>query len=123
MKFSDLFSSTKRTKRSVISVLRFVGEQDGPRERMLKGKLSELFARRKNILIAYLAMGHRGDPKTISMCLCLGATNDEHGRLGEDVHYLFAQYFNCTVHFNIVFLKSDQEDQLALVCKPLYQNN
>jgi SseB protein C-terminal domain len=123
MKFPALFASRKAAKRPAVPVLRFVGEQDGPRERMLKGKLSELFARRKNISMAYLAMGHRGDPKNISMCLCLGTASGTHERLSEDAHYLFAQYFNRTVNFNVVFLKSEQEVQLALVCKPFYQSN
>jgi len=63
---------------------------------MLKGKLSELFDSRKNILMAYLAGGHRGDPDIISICLCLGTTSGANEHLSEAVHSLFAQYFNRT---------------------------
>jgi hypothetical protein len=43
MKFANLFSSRKPTEKLNGPVLTFVREQDGPPERMLRGKLSEIF--------------------------------------------------------------------------------
>lgn len=123
MKFTDPFSSRRPTERLNVPVLTFVGEQDGPPERMLKEKLSELFGGRKSVLKAYLARVHYEDPKSISVCLCLGVTGGPDEPLVEAIHSLFAQHFNRAVYLDIVFLKPKQEDQLAVVCKSFYQSN
>ena len=144
MKFTNPFSSRRPTEQLDVPVLTFVGEQDGPPERMLKGKLSGLFATlsgaatapkinargvssrffegRTNVLRAYLARAHYGDPQAASVLLCLGVTSGADERLVEAIHSLFALHFNRAVHLDILFLNPKQEEQLAMVCKPFYQS-
>ena len=90
---------------------------------MLKGKLSELFDGRKNVMKAYLAKAHYGDPKVVSVCLCLGVTGSADEALVEAIHSLFAQHFNRAVHLDIAFLRPKQEDARVPVCKPFYQRD
>ena len=122
MKFTNPFASRRPTEQLTATVLSFVGEQDGSPERTLKGKLSELFNSRKNVLKAYLARVHYGKPENTSVCLCLAVTNGKDELLVEAIHAQFARDFNRAVHLDIVFLKPEQEEQLAPVCKPFYQS-
>jgi hypothetical protein len=115
--------SRKPTEELAVPVLVFVGEQDGSPERMLKGELSKLFLGRANLLRAYLARVHYGDPKVTSVCLCLRAINGTDITLVETVHSLFAQKFGGAMHLDILFLELRQEEQLMAVCKPFYQRD
>jgi hypothetical protein len=124
MKLSTLFSrkpSPKPVEQLAVQNLTFVGEQDGPSEKMLKGKLSELFAERANLLRAYLARVHYGDEGVRSVCLCLAVSGGDEKPLVHAVHSVFAQHFNRACHLDILFLKPKQENQLAVVCKPFYR--
>ena len=123
MKFINLFSSKRHTQRIDVPVLTFVGEQDGPPERLLKGELSALFGGRKNILTAYLARVHYADPKNVSVCLCLQVSNGVDEPSVEAVHSLFAKHFNCEVYLDIIFLTSSQKAELDVVCRPFYQSS
>jgi hypothetical protein len=121
MKFANPFFPGRPTEKLDIPVLIFVGEQDGPPERLLKGKLSALLDGHGNVLRAYLARAQYGNSKNILACLCLGVTGGADEPLVEAGHSLFAQHFNRAVHLDIVFPSLEQEEQLALVCKPFYE--
>ena len=99
----------------------FLGEQDGSVERKLKGKLTELFAGCNNVLQAYLARVHYGEPKDESVCLGLSVSGGTDQPLVETIHSLFASYFNRATHLDILFLNPKQEEQLAALCKPFYR--
>ena len=120
MKLSNPFSR-RPTEELIAHAVTFVGEQDGPPERMLKGKLSELFAGCKNPKKAYLARVHYREAKGESVCLCLSVSGGDEKPLVEAVHSLFAQQFNRAVHLDILFLNPKQEEQLAAICKPFYR--
>jgi SseB protein C-terminal domain len=115
--------SKRPTQELRAPVLVFLGEQDGATERMFKEKLREILEERKNVVTAYLARVHYGDPKNISVCLCMRVANAPDKPLVETIHSLFAQNFNRAVHLDMIFLKAEQEQQLATVCKPFYQHN
>jgi SseB protein C-terminal domain len=121
MKWTNPFASRRPTQELNAPVLVFVGEQDGPSEKMLKGKLSEIFGEHKNVQKAYLARAHYGDPKVVSVCLCLGVTGGADRPLVEAVHSLFAKYFNRAVHLDILFLTPEKEALLVGVCNTFYQ--
>jgi SseB protein C-terminal domain len=120
MKLSNPFSG-RPTEELIAHALTFLGEQDGPPERMLKGKLSELFAGYQNLLKAYLARVHYRETKGESVCLCLSVSSGADKPLVETIHSLFAQQFNSAVHLDILFLNPKQEEQLTVVCKPFYR--
>lgn len=120
MKLPNPFSK-RPTEKLIAHALTFVGEQDGPPERMLKEKLSELFAGCKYPLKAYLARVHYREAIGESVCLCLSVFGGEEKPLVEAVHSLFAQQFNRAVHLDILFLNPKQEEQVAAVCKPFYR--
>jgi len=120
MKLSNPFSR-RPTEEPIAHAITFVGEQDGPPERMLKEKLSVLFAGSKNPLKAYLARVHYREARGESVCLCLSVSGGEEKPLVEAVHSLFAQQFNRAVHLDILFLNPKQEEQLTAVCKPFYR--
>jgi SseB protein C-terminal domain len=119
MKLSNPFSR-RPTEELIAHALTFVGEQDGPPERMLKERLSELFAGCKNPLKAYLARVRYREARGESVCLCLSVSGGEEKPLLEAVHSLFAQQFNRAVHLDILFLNLKREEQVAAVCKPFY---
>src|ERR1700722_18365903 len=120
MKLSNPFSK-RPTEEFIAHALTFVGAQDGVAERILKRKLSELFAGSKNLLQAYLARVRYQEATGESACLCLSVSRGADKSLVEAIHSLFARYFNRTVHLDIVFLNPKQEEQLAAVCKPFYR--
>lgn len=60
-----------------VPAVRFVGEQDGPPERLLKDRLCELFRQDKAISPAYLARADIGGPR-------IGAITDYGGRQIDD---------------------------------------
>jgi hypothetical protein len=109
------------TKELFTHALTFVGEQDGPSERMLKRKLSELFGESMNLLKAYLARVRYREAGEESVCLCLSVSSGPDKPLVEAIHSWFAPQFNHTVHLDILFLNPRQEEQVAAVCKPFYR--
>jgi hypothetical protein len=111
----------KPTKKLIATALIFLGEQDGPSERMLKGQLYDLFAESKNLQKAYLARTQFREAGNESVCLCLSVSSGADEPLVEEIHHLFAQLFNRAVHLDILFLSSRQEEQVAAVCKPFYR--
>jgi SseB protein C-terminal domain len=113
--------SRRRTKELIAHALTFVGEQDGPSERMLKTKLSELFSESINLLKAYLARVRYREAGGESVCLCLSVSSGADEPLVEEIHSLFAPLFNREIHLDILFLSPKQEEQVAAVCKPFYR--
>jgi SseB protein C-terminal domain len=109
------------TKKLIAHALTFLGEQDGPSERMLKGQLHDLFAESNNLLKAYLARTQYREAGNKSVCLCLSVSSGADEPLVEEIHSLFAQLFNRAVHLDILFLSPKQEEQVAAVCKPFYR--
>lgn len=120
MKLTNPFSK-RPTEELVAHGLTFVGEKDGPPERMLKEKLSELFAGNKNLLMAYLARVRYREANGESVCLCLSVSSGTDKALVEAIGSLFARHFNPAVHLDILFLNLKQEEQLAAVSKPFYR--
>lgn len=113
--------SRRPTEKLTAHALTFVGDQDGLLERKFKGKLSELFAGRNNLLQAYLARVNYREAKDESVCLCLSVAGRADEPLVEAIHSLFAQYFNRAAHLDILFLNPKQEEQVGTVCKPFYR--
>src|ERR1700733_13980526 len=123
MTLSSLFSRRrprKHVQALVVQNLTFTGEQDGDVERRLKAQLSEMFASSPDVITAYLARAKYGDGDERSVCLCLSSYTADQKLLFKDIQSIFAQHFGRRVHLDILFLRGQQEDQLAVVCKPFY---
>jgi hypothetical protein len=99
---------------------RFLGEQDGPSERMLTERLLELFRRDRSVNVAYLARVEFDNPSQTGVALCLktkfGADRDMVEKIGKT----FGSIFGAHEHMDIVFLNDTQEAELAKVCRPFF---
>ena len=98
--------------------IRFVGEQDGLPERLLKDRLAELFRQHKGINTAYLARADLGNG-LISVVLGLRAGRPDK-QVVEKVRSIFASIFAGREHLDILFLSDAQEAQLMQVCSPFF---
>jgi len=99
--------------------VRFVGEQGGPPERLLKERLAELFRQDRTVSTAYLARVDLGDG-SIGVVLGLRSTCGPDKRMIERVGSIFASIFAGQEHLNILFLSDAQEAQLTKVCTPFF---
>jgi len=98
----------------------FLGEQDGPPERLLKDKLADLFRPDAGVQAAYLARVRYGDEEEVNVALAVRAVKPE-TRLVQEVGGIFASLFRTDAHLDTVFLTPEQEFQLAKVCKPFFE--
>jgi len=108
-----------RPVRLVKEGVTFVGEQDGPPERELKGKLSSLFARYPTVQRAYLTVVRYPGSSAHHVALCMAANGDDEALVGE-ISAVFRSLFGSHEHLDTIFLQGFQEAQLAAVCKPFF---
>jgi hypothetical protein len=106
-----------------IEGLRFLGEQDGPFERILKGKLANEFCYEPGIRRAYLVRVDFGDSRVTSVVLALLAVGIEERSLVQRVGAIFAAVFNAKEHLDVVFLSAQHESQLVKVCPPFFERD
>jgi SseB protein C-terminal domain len=104
-------------------LLRFLGEQDGPFERILKEKLANEFRYEPGIRKAYLARAEIGESRVTSVVLALLAVGTEENRLVQRVGSIFATVFNVREHLDVVFLTPQYESQLTNVCTPFFERD
>jgi hypothetical protein len=101
--------------------LRFLGEQDGPPERLLKDKLADFFRRDRDVSRAYLVRVDFGEGEEASVALALRTQCGPDKATVEKVSKLFAGIFNAKEHLDIMFLTDGQEAELTKVCKPFFE--
>src|SRR4029077_18035942 len=101
-----------------VSEVQFLGEQDGPPERLLKRRLTEFFQRDQSIHRADLARtsleGHA------SVALCVKTQFGADRGLAEKIGAIFGMIFNAHEHLDIIFLRDKQECQLKTVCSTFF---
>jgi hypothetical protein len=103
-------------------VVRFVGEQDGPSERDLKGRFVELFRGEPSVERAYLARAEHGDESGVHVTLCLKCSPAEDSSLLPKLADIFGNMFGSHEHLDIRFLGEVEEHQLRSVCIPFYSS-
>jgi hypothetical protein len=103
-----------------VQKLRFLGEQDGPPERELKLKLTRLFEPDERISRAYLAIADLGPGTSPAVILCLRTVMGPDRALINRILEQFAAQFRTSETLDILFIDSEQEAELAAVCKPFY---
>jgi SseB protein C-terminal domain len=105
---------------TIVTKLRFLGEQEGHPEQMLKEKLTVLFDLGRKIDRAYLARVHFENRPGVSVTLCLRAHSDGQEKILNSVSTVFSNLFNTKEHLDIIFISDEQETQLRGVCRPFY---
>jgi len=120
---SFLRSSRKKSEEVRVSEIRFLGEQDGPPERLLKERLADFFRRDRSVSRAYLARVDFGEGKDASVVLGLRTQFGPDKGMVEKVGTIFADVFNSKEHLDIMFLTDSQEAQLARACKPFFDQS
>jgi hypothetical protein len=98
--------------------IRFLGEQDGKPERLLKSQLVESFKGRDEVQRAYLAQITSGDQPGVALCLKTRQGPDSN--IIRDVGAIFAGLFVTQEHLDVLFLSATQESALRNVCAPFY---
>jgi len=97
-----------------------VGEQTGPVEDELKASLTKALKDAASVRAAYLARVSYGEPSDNSVALCICSTTGADDRLRERLASIFAGIFRSDAYLDIIFIREDQQQRLALVCSPFY---
>jgi hypothetical protein len=99
--------------------VKFCGEQDGPPEQMLKGRLAEFFERDQSVHAAYLARVDVGGQLSVALCLKTRFGPDQ--GLAEKIGAIFRTIFNAQAYLDIMFVSEAQQVELAKVCRPFFE--
>ena len=102
-----------------VSDIRFLGEQNGPPERLLKNCLQDFFRHENVVIRAYLARADIGE-RRVGVVLCLRTACAPAKGMIEKIGAIFASIFGAKEHLDILFLTDEQEAQLTRVCKPFF---
>lgn len=121
MRFPNPFGKSKATEKLSARGIEFLGEQDGPSEKLLKEKLSSIFIEHEFIVAAYLLRVRYEKPEMKSVALCIISTRGAVKALVEAVHDLFRKEFARGAHLDIMFPTDKQRLQIDAVCKPFYR--
>jgi SseB protein C-terminal domain len=110
----------RRPQEILVRQIRFLGEQDGPPERLLKDKLKEIFVCDRKVTNAYLARVDFGDRQPVSVVLALRMQPSHDRVIAEKVASVFASIFSAAVHLDIMYLTEREEAELSRVCNPFF---
>jgi hypothetical protein len=120
--FAKFFkSSPKKPEKLRVQTIRFIGEQDGPVEKILKAKLIDLFRADEIITKAYLVKVNYSDGANDNVVLGLRAELGPDEEIVKQASKIFASIFNPKDHLDIIFLAKSQETELAKVCNSFYE--
>jgi hypothetical protein len=111
-------SLPKHPQEMRVPQVRFLSEQDGPPEQLLKNRLTEFFQHDKSVRRAYLAKVALGEQSSVALCLKTQFGADR--GLAEKIGGIFGMIFNAHEHLDIIFLDDQQESELAKVCSPFF---
>jgi SseB protein C-terminal domain len=118
---SSLDSSSNHYEEFRARQIRFVGEQDGRPERLLKESLSGLFRSDGTIDKAYLAKIDYADGGKVGVVLGLLTQFGPNQSLVVQVASAFKSIFNEKEHLDIMFMTDTQNAQLSAVCRPFFE--
>src|SRR5215470_6897040 len=107
-------SSGPRMPRALkVPAIRFLGEQVGPSEQLLQGKLIEHLRGNVEIRAAYLSRVAYPDRPEVGVALCVSLRSGSKEALVKQVGATFASIFYEREHLDIIFLNDFQEEELA----------
>jgi hypothetical protein len=116
-----MMSPVRRTEQVRVPAIRFLCEQDGPPERILKERISHLLSFDSTVNSAYLVKVEVGTRQDVGVVLAIGRQSGADPRLVEKVGEVFASVFNGKEHLDIMFLDDAREAELATCCKPFFR--
>lgn len=112
----------KRAEEFYVPEIRFLGEQDGPPEQILKRRLTDCFSGDVNIIRAYLARAWlAGAPGRTTVVLGLRTNAGPDHRIVNEVQSVFGSVFGYAEHVDIMFLTDVEEAEVAKVCQPFFE--
>lgn len=100
--------------------VRFLGEQDGTSEQLLKDALRPILHPKPCVSKAYLAQTDYGEETPRRVTLCLRSASGPDDDLVKQIGQVFARIFRTSESLDILFVDSEHERELAQVCKPFY---
>jgi hypothetical protein len=98
--------------------IRYLREQSGKPERMLKARLSQVLRRQPEVRSAYLAQVELGEETSVALCLRGSPQAD----LLAEIEATFALIFSSKQHLDILFLTESQEMEVRAVCPPFFES-
>ena len=96
--------------------VRFVGEQDGAPELLLRDALVAELRAAPEVKSAYLARVEYQDGEHVALCLAGPADRSLVERIGSR----FGEIFGRHEHLDILFITTEQEAELERVCAPFH---
>jgi hypothetical protein len=120
---SFLKPTRRKSEEIRVPEVRFLGEQDGPPERLLKARLADFFKRDKSVTKAYLARIDFGEGKNASVVLGLRAQFGLDKGIVEKVGTIFAGVLSSEEHLDIMFLTDGQEAELSKIFPPFFSSD
>lgn len=122
----NLFNRSKDQLKKIqqlrVSCLEFVTEQVGDAEAELKERLVRIFQRNTQVMLAYLVNVRYPNAHQIKVALCLKHSTGQDFELVREVGAEFGRMFNSEESLDIMFLKGDEEERIALVARPFYHS-
>lgn len=101
--------------------IRFLAEQDGPSERILKSKLVSLLGSKGWFQAAYLVRADFGKETAQTVVLCVKGEPPDRSATASQIQSIFLAIFNTSQHMDILFLTEPSEKELSLICHPFFR--
>jgi SseB protein C-terminal domain len=101
---------------------RFISEQKGAAEAFLTTRLAQEFSRARVVNRAYLVrVAYGEDTVGIDVVLAIRSLCEvEDVPLINTINDLFASIFGPGEHLDVLFIRSEQEEEVRRVCRPFY---
>lgn len=119
LRLKQQYPGTPNVEKLQPASIKFVGEQDGPREKTLKSALTSFFEGDPAIQKAYLARIGIGEQHSVALCLKADPLPDE--SYPEKIAEIFLRVMGPGGNMDVLFLADQQEIDLARVCRPFYE--
>ncbi len=116
-----MFSWPSDGRRRRERTVRFLGEQAGVPETLLKRTLVSAFPRFPSVERAYLARLGFGSSRSPSVALCIAPAHASSRALLDEVELVFAAQFAADAYLDVLFVDAQQESELQHVCPPFYR--
>jgi hypothetical protein len=101
--------------------IRFLAEQDGPSERILKSNLCRFFESQSWAQAGYLVLADFGEGTAQTVALCVKGEPPDRSATVSHIQSIFSTIFNTSQHMDVLFLTEPSEKELSLICHPFFR--